>query len=160
MAIGRDLYNDTRLILRKLEELYPGARQISASSPEQKAFERLFEHWVVDNGVFMRGAQLIPSGTSIHVLSDLLCYMNITCGLLTRQDSPAMKDEKFTKDRAELSGRSWSKKDIDKMRPEALVEMRSAFSFLETSIMADGRDWILNTSSPSLADIEGTPSSQ
>jgi hypothetical protein len=36
------------------------------------------------------------------------------------------------------------------------VEIKSAFEFLETSILADGRDWVLKTSGPSLADIEGT----
>jgi len=42
------------------------------------------------------------------------------------------------------------------MRPEALVEMRSSFELLETTLLADGREWILKTEGPSLADIEGT----
>ena len=83
LAIGRDIYNDTRLILSKLEELYPHAvKSISAEGPEQKAIERLLQHWAVDNGLFMRAAQLIPR----HL--------------------PLMRDEKFLRDRKELTGRS------------------------------------------------------
>ncbi len=41
------------------------------------------------------------------------------------------------------------------MRPEALVEIRGAFELLEMTLLADGRDWILKTENPSLADIEG-----
>jgi hypothetical protein len=44
--------------------------------------------------------------------------------------------------------------DIEKQRPEALAEIRTAFAFLETTLLADGRDWILKTNKPSLADIE------
>src|SRR3954470_19798735 len=44
--------------------------------------------------------------------------------------------------------------DIERQRPEALVEVRTAFAFLETTLLADGRDWILKTNKPSLADIE------
>jgi glutathione S-transferase len=130
LAIGRDIYNDTRLILRKLEELYPTGIRISASSPDQQAMERLLEHWTIDNGLFIRASQLIP--TSL----------------------PLLKDEKFTKDREQYTGRSWLKEDIEKMRPEAVVEMKSAFQFLETTLLADAREWILKTEGPSLADIE------
>ena len=34
------------------------------------------------------------------------------------------------------------------------MEIRNAFAFLETTLLADGRDWILKTYKPSLADIE------
>jgi len=39
------------------------------------------------------------------------------------------------------------------MRPEALVSIRENFAFLENTLLADGRDWILKTDAPSLADI-------
>lgn len=69
-------------------------------------------------------------------------------------NAPAMNDPKFTKDRAELSGRPWSKEAVEKNRPEALVAMRAAFAFLE-SLLEDGRKWIGKTDEPGLADIEG-----
>jgi len=133
MAIGRDVYNDTRIILQKLEQLFPASSEhpaLSSSNLEQKAIERLLEHWTVDSGVFVRASQLIPTSM------------------------PLLKDEKFTKDREQLSGRSWSKESIEAMRPEALAETKNAFTFLESTLLADGREWILKTNRPSLADIE------
>ncbi|KAH8602164.1 glutathione s-transferase-related protein-like protein [Bisporella sp. PMI_857] len=130
LSIGRDIYCDTRLILKKLEELYPSALQISTSGPDQKAIERLLDHWAVDSGVFVRASQLIPSST------------------------PLMKDPNFLKDREDFSGRPWTQEAQDKLRPEALVETRGSFELLETTLLADGREWILKTDGPSLADIE------
>ena len=72
---------------------------------------------------------------------------------------PLLRDPKFTKDREDYNGQSWTKKDFEKMRPEALVDIKSAFELLETTLLADGRDWILKTKGPSLADIEGMSSS-
>ena len=41
------------------------------------------------------------------------------------------------------------------MRPEALTHIRDGFEFLENGLLADGREWILKTEKPALADIEG-----
>lgn len=73
-------------------------------------------------------------------------------------DLPVFKDEKFVKDREQYLGRTWSKESADKERPEALVEMKGAFMFLENTVLGDGREWILGEGKkgPSLADIEGT----
>lgn len=134
VAIGRDIYTDTRLILSKLEAIYPASDahpSISASTFENKAMEKLLEYWMVDGGIFTRAAQLIPTSM------------------------PLFKDPKFTKDRQQFSGRSWNKDEMEAIRPEALVEIKGAFAFLEESLLADGREWILNTKNPSLADIEG-----
>jgi hypothetical protein len=68
---------------------------------------------------------------------------------------PLLKDPKFRSDRADFTGRSWDKEKVELMRPEALVEIRGAFELLETTLLADGRDWILKTEGPSLGDIEG-----
>lgn len=134
LAIGRDVYVDTRLILSKLEALFPASEahpSISATTFENKAIEKLLEYWIIDGGIFTRAAQLIPTSM------------------------PLLKDPKFAKDRQQYSGRSWDKDEMDAIRPEALVDIKSAFAFLEDSLLADGRGWILNTKSPSLADIEG-----
>jgi len=134
VAIGKDIYTDTRLILSKLEAIYPASDvhpSISASTSENRAMEKLLEYWMVDGGIFTRATQLIPTSM------------------------PLFKDPKFTKDRQQYSGSSWSKDKMEAIRPEALVEIKGAFAFLEESLLADGREWILNTRSPSLADIEG-----
>ncbi|KAL8926195.1 MAG: hypothetical protein Q9208_003098 [Pyrenodesmia sp. 3 TL-2023] len=127
MSIGRDIYCDTRLVLDKLEERFPSGA-LGASQPDQKALEKLFEQWTVD-GVFTRASQLIPP------------------------EMPLFKDPRFTKDREEFMGRSWEIPEVVKGRPEALVHMRQFFELLESTILADGRQWVLKTDIPSLADI-------
>ena len=130
MSIGRDIYCDTRLILQKLEEK-SDTGTLGASEPEQKAIEKLLEQWTIDGGVFNRTAQLIPP------------------------EMPLMKDSKFVKDREDYMGRSWAKSDVINSRPEALAHMREFFQLLESTILADGREWVLKTEKPSLADIHG-----
>jgi glutathione S-transferase len=130
MSIGRDVYCDTRIILQKLEQLFPKGT-IGASQPDQKALEKLLEIWSIDSGVFNRAAQLIPTSM------------------------PLLNDPKFTKDREDYNGRSWDKSKIEANRPEALAHIRNAFNLLETTLLADGREWILKTEKPSLGDIEG-----
>lgn len=130
MAIGKDIYCDTRLILSKLETLFPN-NPLGFHKPEQRAVQKLLETWAVQGGLFNRASQLIPP------------------------DMPLLKDPKFQEDREDLSGRSWSKEDITRMRPEAVAHIRNGFRFLESTLLADGRTWILNTEEPSLADIEG-----
>jgi len=132
LSIGRDIYNDTRLILRKLEQLFPSPQypSISSSSGDHKAIEFLLEHWAVDEGLFKYAAALIPT------------------------NMPLLKDPKFTKDREQFSGSSWSKENVERARPAALIEMLNAFHTLEGGFLADGREWILNTDAPTMADIE------
>ena len=68
---------------------------------------------------------------------------------------PLLKDPKFSRDREDYSGRPWSKEKILENRPEAMAHVWNAFNLLETTLLADDRDWILKTEKPSLADIEG-----
>ena len=134
MSIGRDIYCDTRLILRRLEERFP-AGALGASQPDQQALERLLEIWTIDGGIFVRASQALPA------------------------EMPLLSDPKFVTDREDYMNRSWQKESIKAMRPEALAHIRDAFKFLETGLLADGREWILKTGKPSLADIEGQHSS-
>jgi glutathione S-transferase len=130
MAIGRDVYCDTRLMLDKLEQLFPDG-SLGASQPDQRAVQKLLEKWTIEAGIFARATQLIPTSM------------------------PLLNDPKFTKDREDFSGRSWDKEQIEAMRPEAIAHIRDGFSFLEKTLLADEREWILKTNKPSLADIEG-----
>ena len=124
------MYCDTRLILQKLEQLFPQGR-LGAVSPEHRALQKLLEIWTVEASVFVRAAQLIPSSM------------------------PLLEDPKFRADREDFNGRKWTKEAIDAMRPEALVHIKSAFAIMESTLLADGRAWLLNTERPCLADIEG-----
>ena len=130
MSIGRDIYCDTRLILDKLEEKFPSGA-LGASQPDLRAVEKLLESWTIDGGIFVRAAQTIPP------------------------EMPLLNDPNFIKDREEFMARSWSMETIKALRPEALAHIRDAFVFLETRLLADGRQWVLKTETPSLADIEG-----
>ena len=129
LAIGGDVYCDTRLILSKLEKLYPEGA-LGVSDPDQKALERLLEKWTIET-IFSRAALLIPTNL------------------------PLLKDPKFQADRKAFSGRNWDEKAMLAARPEAETHIHDAFAFLEATLLADGRDWILKTEKPSLADIEG-----
>jgi glutathione S-transferase len=134
LAIGRDVYHDTRLIIQKLEALYPASAAhppIAATAPEHQALEELLEAWTIDGGMFARAAQLIPTSM------------------------PLLRDEKFTKDREQYTGRSWSATAIEAMRPEAVPDVKRNFAFLEKTLLADRRQWILGTDGPTLADIQG-----
>ncbi|KAF6816222.1 glutathione s-transferase [Colletotrichum sojae] len=131
LAVGRDVYVDTRLMLRKLESLYPSRPRLGASAPDQAAIERLLEAFTIDGGVFFVATNLLP--TSL----------------------PMFQDSAWFKDRSGFAGVSLSAEVMERNRPQAINEVRRNMELLETTLLADGRDWILKTDGPSLADIEG-----
>lgn len=130
LSIGRDVYLDTRLILQKLEQLHPSLPKLGAEGPDQRALERLLEVFMIDGGMFSRAAQLLPP------------------------DLPLLKDPKFQKDRADFTGVDLPSRTAARLRPEALNEIERAMGLLETTLLADGREWVLQTEGPTLADIE------
>lgn len=140
LAIGRDIYLDTRLILSKLEALSPtGAKPpLGGTTPEESAIQRLLSDKMIAGGVFMDGFKLIP------------------------KDLPLLKDPAFRKDRADFVGAKPQTEARGKPDPqaparehaEALASIGRVAAFLETTLLADGRTWIMNTPSPRLADIE------
>ncbi|OHE91563.1 glutathione S-transferase [Colletotrichum orchidophilum] len=140
LAIGRDIYLDTRLMLRKLEQLYPSRPRLGAtatatgtasSNPEHAAVERLLEALIIDS-VFSNAINVLP--TSL----------------------PMLKDPKRTwiKDREDFVGGKLSPETMERGRPNAVNEIRRTVALLETTLLADGRDWLIGTPGPSLADIE------
>lgn len=129
LSIGRDIYCDSALILDKLEQLYPGSH-MGGKTGTDKALIKLLQKWI-DLDVFSRACETIPS------------------------DFPVMSNPAFLKDREELWGREWSKERQERMRAEALQAMKDNFEFLEMMISNNGREWILESDGPSLADING-----
>ena len=127
MAIGRDVC-DTRIMLAKLEELFPDNR-LGARTPFDKGVEYLLENWVIDGGPFWRTAGLIPIAAEV------------------------MNDPEWLKDRASMSGNNLNKESKSAATPESLAHVRMYFDFLESSLLADGRRFILDSSQPTLADI-------
>ena len=128
LVIGRDVYLDTRLIIRTLEEKFPEGR-LGSDDLEKKFVERLLERYMVEGPVFTETAGLVPAAV--------------------------LKDPKFAEDRKGFLGRDWTPEELDRGRPECLLFVRNLFDLLESTILADGREWILNTEKPSLADLQG-----
>ena len=146
LAIGRDVYLDTRLILQKLEALYPAseahpALSAPASDPTGRALHSgLLSAWTNDaGGLFWNGVFLMPA------------------------DLPGADDPRFLADRAEMMGlprdapSPISKEARAARRPEALCEVAEAMHLLESTLLAGGegeRSWLLGTERPTLVDIE------
>ncbi|KAH6899855.1 hypothetical protein B0T10DRAFT_468965 [Thelonectria olida] len=130
MSIGRDVYLDTRLQLPKLEDLFPELPRLGATDPDQVALQRLMSSFTNDSGLFGSAVQLLPT------------------------DLPFLQDPAYFRDRGDFVGRTLTAEGMHKARPEALGAFARAMDFLETSLLADGRDWVLKTQAPSLADIE------
>lgn len=131
LTIGRDVYLDTRLIIEKLEALHPEKPKLGAASSGDRALEKLLQTLNIDSGIFNQAFQLLPA------------------------DLPFLQDPVYYKDRAEFIGQKISPDSQGKGRPEAINEMRNAFDFLEHTLLADGRDWVLGSGSgPRLADID------
>jgi glutathione S-transferase len=107
-------------------------RLAADSSPEHRVIERLLEMFAIDGGLSRRVVQLMPT------------------------NSPLLNDPVFVKDRTDLLGAAvvLTPEAMAAGRPEAINEVRNAVDFLETTLLADGREWILQTEAPSLADIE------
>jgi len=62
LAIGRDIYLDTRLILRKLEQLFPATGSpLSSRNPSARAQEELLERWTIEGEVFTLAGKLLPT---------------------------------------------------------------------------------------------------
>ena len=130
LAIGRDIYCDTRLIINKLEELFPENR-VSSQSPFEKGLEHVFETWLIDGGPFWRTAGLIPP------------------------DAEILKDEEWCNDRLEMTGNRFNIETIKKGRPENVAHARMYFNTMENELLADGRKFLLGGPEPTLLDIHG-----
>ncbi|PSN70495.1 hypothetical protein BS50DRAFT_488055 [Corynespora cassiicola Philippines] len=133
MAIGEDVYSDSRLIISKLESLLPDAKP-SLPSPFEAGVGKMLEAWTIDGGIFANSVKMIPYWTTPSMLSD----------------------SKFLDDRAHLmGGRRMTAEAMEKNRPDGLQHLAQAFELLETSFLADGRKWILGGDEPTKADIDG-----
>ncbi|KAK6217498.1 glutathione S-transferase [Colletotrichum tabaci] len=132
LTIGRDIYLDTRLMLRKLEQLYPSRARLGAEGPEHAAVERLLEGHIIDGGVFSNAINVLP--TNLPMLQD--------------------PNRTWFKDREGYVGGKLSVETMQRGRPTAINEIRRTMELLETTLLADGRDWVLKTEGPRLADIE------
>lgn len=128
VALGRDVFCDTLCILDTLETLFP-SNDLRATNPTDRALEKLLEKWT-DVVVFKPAVEAVPSTL------------------------PLGRDPAFIKDRTELWGRDWAPSEQDKLRPAGLANLQANYGFLE-ELLGDGREWVLGTEGPMLADIHG-----
>lgn len=132
MAIGRDAYCDSRLIISKLESIYPGSH-LAPSNPAEAGVRKLFESWTIEGGIFANAVKLMPFW--------------LENGLL--------RNKAFLDDRQKLMGGvRMTAEMMQAARPAGLQQIQQALDLLETTFLADGRRWILATQEPSLADID------
>lgn len=132
MAVGKDVYCDSRLIISKLESLYP-ENTFATSAPAQAGIRKLFENWTIDGGIFANTVKLIP-------------YWH---------ENGLLKNEMFLDDRQKLmGGRRMTAEAMEAGRPDGLQNIQQAFELMETTFLADDREWVLGTKEPTVADID------
>lgn len=131
MAIGRDVYLDSRHILARLENLFPPSPTHPAfSSKETAGLAALLDKFSTDASLFVNATTIMPP------------------------DLPIFKNEAFMKDRAEFFGTVRTVEERRGARAQGLVNLRCLFDVVE-SLFADGRRWVGETEGVGSADLEG-----
>lgn len=132
MAIGRDIFLDTRIIFERLEELPNVASPpLGATTPDNKALQRFFYDYTTDYGIFRW----------------------LALALIT-SDLPIAQDQSFLEDRKDYCGtETLVDGDPKAVHAECLREFAGMFAFYE-NLLSDGREYVFKTKTPSLGDIE------
>ena len=132
MAIGRDVYVDTKAIIRRLDQLFPDSKEHPAlNTPATHGIALLINNFTGSTGgVFSRAA------------------------LTMSPEAGAMKDPAFQKDRSEMLPPGHLTGGWRETGKESMVHMRHAFDILE-ALLHDDREWIAGTAQVSGADWEG-----
>ncbi|KAL4811160.1 hypothetical protein BDV18DRAFT_155770 [Aspergillus unguis] len=134
LAIGRDVYLDSRLILQRLEQHEGNKPSFAAeASSEQRGIQKLCASFTTDTPLFFSVVQVLLPNT------------------------PLMQNEAFMKDRTDMIGAGPGFEFSDfvlKTRAEGINYVKNAVELLETTLLADGRQWIAGGDAPTLADIE------
>jgi glutathione S-transferase len=130
MAVGKDVYCDSRLIVHTLEALYPEIN-LTPATPADDGIRKLFQSWT-DTAVFGNAVKMMPYWAPNGIL----------------------QNTSFLDDREKLMGKRMTAEGMKAGRPDGAQHMRQALDFLETTFLADGRCWILGTENITLADID------
>ncbi|KAF2140402.1 uncharacterized protein K452DRAFT_360016 [Aplosporella prunicola CBS 121167] len=136
LTLNRDIYTDTRLIIRKLDALIPASAAHPSLAPPDAAsagLSALLDAHAIEGGLFFAAVGLMPP------------------------DHALVTDAAFVKDREEMAGRRLDDVAATKAaRPAAFAAVERVFHLLETTILADGREWVCGGSGPTVADIHAT----
>ena len=128
MAIGRDIYCDSRCIIDHLERLYTEQTRLGSDALYERGIERVLESWILDGPPFMRTAGMIPPDTSL------------------------VQDLAWLDDRAELTGKQFSEEGLRDGLKDSLNHARLHLRIVEEELLGDGRKW-LSGDKPGLSDV-------
>jgi glutathione S-transferase len=128
LAIGRDIYMDTRIMIEKLESRFP-CNTLSSKEPFYRGIEKIIESWVIEAGPWGKTAASIPA------------------------HAPVMRDPVWLEDRKRGSGGNITAESLKENRASALVDLNSYFYWAEHGLLADGRKYLFNTEDPTLGDV-------
>ncbi|KAI1308526.1 glutathione S-transferase [Xylaria venustula] len=169
LAIGRDIYLDTRLIIQKLEALYPASAAhpgISAKNPEHVALEQLISVRTIEGDLFSRAIQCFPPGAFaadkafMRDRTALLTGVDDVHGGKNKSSSKADTAKNEKEENPTSAPSPFAPEVMGRNRPAALTVARRWICWLEEGLLADGRTWILDSNAggagPSLADLEAT----
>ena len=132
LAIGRDIYCDSRCMIDHLERLYTVTPQLGfdqKAKPFEYGIQQVLENWAFDGGLFQRTAQMIPPDASL------------------------MQIKEWQADRSELIGIDFTSETLKHVLPDALAHTRMHLNMIENNLLGDGRQWLFGGDSPSLSDV-------
>ncbi|KAH8830819.1 hypothetical protein DL96DRAFT_1594433 [Flagelloscypha sp. PMI_526] len=130
LVLDRDIYCDTTLIAATLDALQPSPplfplRKDAPGSPSDKQVIETWSKHYIEGIIFPVAANLLP----------------------WEHMPPAI-----VKDRSKLAGVPMDPQVMAAMRPLFLSKLNTSLHVFESQL-SDNRSWVLNTNSPSLADI-------
>ncbi|KAF1945713.1 hypothetical protein EJ02DRAFT_500660 [Clathrospora elynae] len=128
LALGRNIYLDTRLILRKLETLFPSCPKLGATNPQDLFVQQLLQKYMIEGPVFGIAAGLVPL--------------------------EVVRDPVFSADRQGMFGKTWSEEELREGRGECLSYVRGMFEWFEEGVLGDGRMWVVGGEGVGMTDIE------
>ncbi|KAF8639822.1 hypothetical protein AX17_001078 [Amanita inopinata Kibby_2008] len=132
LAIGRDVYCDTSLIVAALERHFPPSVDHGTMFPKAKVTGH------VDSGIVKALSQFYAETAAFPLAVSLLPWDKLPTS--------------FVQDRGLLSGTPVAPKLFIASRGKALSTLSSHLQLLEEQLN-DGRAWLLETEEPGLADI-------
>ncbi|KAF2484457.1 hypothetical protein BDY17DRAFT_128733 [Neohortaea acidophila] len=129
LAVGRDIYCDSRCIIDHLEKLYTSRPKLGSEHPYERGIEKILETWAFDGGLFARTAQMITP------------------------DAGLVQHRSWLDDRAELTGVRFSAEGLKGGVKDALSHARLHLRMVEEELLADGRQWLSGGQQPGLSDV-------
>lgn len=133
LAIGRDIYCDSRVQMDTLEKLWTDSPRLGADPQNEKerfqrGVEKLMETFAFDGGLFWRTASLIPPDTTL------------------------VHDPKWLDDREEMTGRRFTAEGQKAGLTDGLASTRMHLQLVEECLLGDGRAFIAGEK-PGLGDV-------